>query len=441
MKSTAEKIEGSLVVLNVEVDAEEMENAVKGAYRRVGAKTAIPGFRKGKAPIAILEQFVGREALVQDAAEHLMAKVYDEALIEQDVDAIAQPEIEIIQMEPLSFKATVPVRPTVELGDYHQIKLTPEPVEISDDDVTEVLDRIRDIHASWEPVERAAQSGDLLSIDVEGTVGEEVIINEKSGWYQLSPEASQALPGFAEQVEGASKGEERAFTLTLPERFGDAGGGECDFKVTVNEVKQKSLPELDDELVKSLGQGMETVDALKEKVAGDLRARKEWEAKGALEEQAIKELVDLTQAEFPEVMVEHELEHLIEERERSFSGHKGLEEYLESVDKTEEDLRNELRPMAERILMRSLALQRFAELEGIEVSAADISHEIEHMMQHTEDEGTRQLFSTPEARESIGRNLFIKKAIDRLVAVATADEESAELQVKDEEDESEHTTT
>ena len=363
MKSTAEKIEGSQVVLNIEVEAEEMEKAVKEAYRRVGTKTAIPGFRKGKAPTAILEQFLGREALVEDAAEHLMAKVYDEAIIEQDVDAIAQPQIEVIQFEPLAFKATVPVRPTVELDDYHQIKFTPEPVEVTEEEVAEVLERVRDIQASWEPVERAASSGDLLSVDVEGTVEGEVFINEESGWYQLSPESAQAIPGFAEQIEGANKGEERVFTLTLPERFGEAGGKECNFKVVVNEVKQKSLPELDDDLVKSLGQGLETLDALKEKVTTDLRARKEWEAKSALEERAIKALVDLTRVEFPEVMVQHEIDHLVEERERNLSGHEGLEEYLESIDKTKDDLRNELRPMAERVLIRSLALQRFAEID------------------------------------------------------------------------------
>jgi trigger factor len=390
----------------------------------------------------MLERYFGREALVEDAVEHLLPEVYDRAIQEQEVDSIAQPQVDVLQVDPLSFKATVPVRPTIELDDYHQVKFEQETVVVTEEEEAEALERIRYMQASWEPVERPAKSGDLLAIDVEGTVEGEVVINEKEGWYQLSPDLPNALPGFAEQLEGAEKGGERVFTLTLPAEQGESGGKECSFKVLVSEIKEKKLAELDDDFAKSIGQGLETLDSLKEKIAVDLRLRKEMEAKNNLEEKAIKALVDLARAEFPDIMVQNEIDHLISERERYFGDRHGLEDYLNSLKKTQEEYRNELRPMAERIVLRSLILQRFAELEGIEVSAADIDAEVERMMQYASDEGARRLFDSSSARESLGRNLFIRKAIDRLVEIATvgeasvaSEEESVVSPAKEERDE------
>ena len=442
MKVSIDRIEGSQVVLNIEVDAEEMESAIKKAYHRLGAKTTVPGFRKGKAPPEMLERYFGREALVEDAVEHLLPEVYDRAIQEQEVDAIAQPQVEVLQIDPLSFKATVPVQPTIELDDYHQVKFEQEAVVVTEEEEAEALEKIRYMQAPWTPMERPAKSGDLLAIDVEGTVEGEVVINEKEGWYQLSPDLPNALPGFTEQLEGAEKGEERVFTLTLPAEQGESGGKECSFKVLVNEIKEKKLAEMDDDFAKSLGQGLETLDSVKEKIAADLRSRKEMEAKNNLEEKAIKALVDLARAEFPDIMVQNEIDHLMSEQERHFGDRHGLEDYLNRLKKTQEEFRNELRPMAERIVLRSLVLQRFAELEGIEVSAADIDAEVENMMQYASDEGVRRLFDSSSARESLRRNLFIRKAIDRLAEIATAGEASVALEkesvvspAKEEEDE------
>jgi trigger factor len=442
MKVSTDKIEGSQVVLDIEVDAEEMESAIKKAFHRLGAKTTVPGFRKGKAPPEMLERYFGREALVEDAVEHLLPEVYDRAIQEQEVDAIAQPQVEVLQIDPLSFKATVPVQPTIELDDYHQVKFEQETVVVTEEEEAEALEKIRYMQAPWTPMERPAKSDDLLAIDVEGTVEGEVVINEKEGWYQLSPDLPNALPGFAEQLEGAEKGEERVFTLTLPAEQGESGGKECSFKVLVNEIKEKKLAELDDDFAKSLGQGLETLDSVKEKIAADLRSRKEMEAKNNLEEKAIKALVDLARAEFPDIMVQNEIDHLMSEQERHFGDRHGLEDYLNRLKKTQEEFRNELRPMAERIVLRSLVLQRFAELEGVEVSAADIHAEIENMMQYASDEGVRRLFDSSSARESLRRNLFIRKAIDRLAEIATAGEASVALEkesvvstAKEEEDE------
>ena len=425
MKATTEKIEGSRVVLNIETDNEEMEKSLEKAYRRLAAKTAVPGFRKGKAPRPMLERYLGREALVEEAANLLLVETYDKAIEEHKVEAIARPEVEVIQIEPLSFKATVPVRPTVELGDYHDIKFVPEQVEITEEEVNEALERLRNMRSTWEPVEREAKIDDLLNIDVEGTAQDKVVVSEKGGWYVISANPDAPFPGLSKELEGAKKDEERVFTLKLPEGFKESAGQDCVFKVKVNEVKQKNLPTLDDEFAKSLGKGVDTLDVLKERIKSDLKSAKERLARGRLEDKAIDALVAISRLEYPDIMVQNEIDHLIEERRQYQGGEGSLEDYLKNAKKTEEEFRNELKPAAEGVIKRSLVLAKLGEMEKVEVGAADIDAEIERVVQNSNnDERVRQVFSSQTARESLGRNIYIRKAIDRLAEIATKVEEA-----------------
>ena len=432
MKVSTEKIQGSQVVLTIEADKEEMDKSLDRAYRRLAAKTAVPGFRKGKAPRPMLERYLGRDALVEEAANLLMAESYDKALEEHKVDAIARPKVEVLQVEPLSFKATVPVRPTVELGDYHEIKFIPETVVVTDEEVTEAQERLRQTRATWEPVEREAKFEDLLNIDVEGTAQGKVVVSEKGGWYPLSPGPSSSLPGFSEQLEGAKKGEERAFTLKLSQEFGELTGQDCSFKVLVNEIKQKNLPDLDDEFAKSLGRGIETIDALKEKAFADIKSEKERMERRRLEDKAIEALVAISRLEYPEILVQNEIDRLIDERKQYLGERDSLENYLKNVKKTEEEFRNELKPMAEDMIKRSLVLEQLGEVEKTEVSDAEVDAEVERIIQGAKnDERVRQLFSSPSGRESLRRNIYMRKTIDRLAEIATKGEEITPLEEKE----------
>jgi trigger factor len=432
MKVSTEKIEGSQVVLTIEADETEMEKSLEKAYRRLAARTNVPGFRKGKAPRPMLERHLGREALVEEAANQLLAESYDKAIEEHKIDAIAQPKVEILQIEPLSFKATVPVSPTVELGDYHEIKFVPETVAVTEEEINEALERLRYMQSTWEPVEREAKYDDLLNIDAEGIAKGNAIVNEKGGWYQLSPSIPPAFPGFGENLQGAKKGEERTFTIKLPEEHHkELAGEECNFKVVVNEIKQRNLPNLDDEFAKSLGKGAETLEALKEMAAAEIKSEKERMAKARLEDKAVEALVAISRLEYPEVMVQHEIDHLIEERKQYLNKKEGLEEYLKNIKKTEEEFRNELKPMAEDIIKRSLVIEKIREVEKVDVSEAEIDSEIEQIIQRAKDERVRQVFSSPQGRESLGRNLNIRKALDRLVEITTKGEESTPLEEKE----------
>ncbi len=435
MKVSTEKIQGSQVVLTIEADKEEMDRSLDKAYRRLVAKTAVPGFRKGKAPRPMLERYLGREALVEEAANLLMAESYDKALEEHKVDAIARPKVEVIQVEPLSFKATVPVRPTVELGDYHEIKFTPDTVVVTDEEITDTMERLRQMRATWEPVEREARSGDLLNIDAEGIAQGKTVISEKGGWYVLSPGNSSSLPGFSEQLEGAKKGEERTFTLKLPEEFGEHAGEDCNFKVQVNEIKQKNLPDLDNEFAKSLGRGIETVDALRERVLADIKSDKERMARRSLEDKAIEALVAVSRLEYPDILVQNEVDDLIEERKQYLGERDSLENYLKNAKKTEEEFRNELKPRAEDIIKRSLVLEKLGEVEKIEVGAPEIDAEAERVIQSTQGasdgDKLRQFFNSQSGRESLRRNIYMRKTIERLADIAAKVEETTPLEEKE----------
>jgi trigger factor len=432
VKTTADKTESCQVVLNIEVEPEELEDSMEQAYRRLVSKTAVPGFRKGKAPRHLLERYLGRSALLDEALDRLLPKLYEQALREQGIEAIAQPQFEITQLDPVIFKVTVPTRPTVELGDYRELRIAPEPVEITEEQVDEVLDRLRHVHATWLPVERAAQLGDLVAIDVEGRIGDKTVLSEKGRWYQLLPDSPLPVPGFAEKLEGMGKDEEREFTLSIPSEHPDTevAGKECLFKVLVSEVKEEHLPELDDAFAKSLGPEIENMELFRERIAADLKASRESRAKMELEEKIIDAIAAMSHIEYPAVLAERELERLVATRRERLGGQKGLEAQLKLRGKTEEEFRNELQPVAERLVLRSLILDKVSESESIEVSDAEVDAEIERLSAGENGEQVRQFFSSPLARNSLKGELLTRKAMAHLVQTATkaATEEIDEVQ-------------
>ena len=416
MKLSSEKIENSQVVLNIEAEPEEVELALEESYRHLAKSTDIPGFRRGKAPRAMLERYLGREVLLEEATEHLVPQLLGRALEEQGIDAIAEPEIEITQNDPLIFKSTISVRPTVELGDYRQIRIDPEPVEVTDEEVDKAMEQIRYQQAPWQPAERPVQFDDLVTIDVEGSVDDKPALDRKELQYQMLKESPFPVPGFWEQLEGLEKGQEKEFTLSFPDDYelNQFAGKECQFKVLVSEIKEKSLPELDDEFAKSLGQGFETLESLRQRVASNLKAMAEENERRRLEEKAIEALVEQSKVDFPPVLVEHEIDRLIKEREASLEGR------IQDRGKSVEELKEALRPLAVNRIKHALILGKVAEEEKIEVAEAEVEEEIETMAQGAGERGEelRKAFSSAAARQSIEEVLLTRKTLKRLTEIA-----------------------
>ena len=425
MKVTLDKTENCQAFLTVEMEPAEVEAELQKAYSRLVKKANIPGFRKGKAPRDVLEGYLGKEALFNDALEHLIPGAYDNAISEQNIEAFGQPQIEVTQLEPVVFTATVPLKPTVELGDYLSVRVAPQPVEVSEDEMNQTIERLRHSYATWEPVEREVGYDDLVVMDIESHLGEEPFINQKDAQYQVVKDAPAPVPGFAEQLVGMKANEEKEFPLKFPDDYErkEMAGKEPDFKVKVTEIKQEKLPELNDEFAKQVDAEVETLDALREKISTALRNRAEEKVSMEHAEQVVKTMTEQAKLEFPPVLVDVEINRLLDDQLRRWqmSG-QDIEHYLSYIGKSEEQLREDLRPQAVENVGQSLVLAEVAQAEKVEVGEPEIDAEIENLTSTDVEnkDKVKDLFNTPQYRESIRRWLQRQNTVKRMVEIAGA---------------------
>ena len=425
MKVSTERIPESQVVLEVEVEPERLERSLDRAYRRLAQKTEVPGFRKGKTPRHMLERYVGRDAVMQEALELLIPEAYNQAIEEENIDAIDYPNIEVVQEEPLIFKATVPVRPSVDLGNYREMRVEREPVTVSEEQVSEKIEELRHRYAILEPVDRPVQVGDRLRADVRVSVDGRQVFSEDDAEIHLRLGVPVLVPGFAEELLGSEKGVEREFSIDVspdhPQRV--LAGKTCRCTVVVREIKEEKLPELDDTFAAVVGEGFASLEALRERLESDLRQSAEQEADARHGEKVVDGVVAAASLEFPPVMAERETEQLLRERV-SASGAGDVERYLRHVRKSEEEVRQEMRLQAVERIQRSLVLNKVAETEAISVGEDDIDAEIERLAASSGPRGDeiRRVFGSAGGRDALRRSVLTRKTVERLVAIASGDE-------------------
>ena len=426
MKVANEKTENSQVYLTIEMEPAEVEESLESSYQRLVKTARIPGFRKGKAPRQILERYIGRESLLEDALNNLVPQAYEKAIKEQEIEAIAQPQIEITQTDPLIFKAIVPLKPTVMLGDYKSIQAEPEKVEVTESNVDDVIEQLRHQQATWEPVERPVDFGDLVVFDIESSAEDTPFINQKGAQYQVLRDQSFPVAGFAEQLTGMKSNEEKEFKLQLPADYPrqELAGKEASFKVKVTEIKQEILPELNNAFAMQVDPEFKTLKTLRKRALSDLKLRAEENARMDFEERVVDAVVELTEIDFPPVVVESEINRMLNQRFQS--GNQTLEDYLSSINKTEEELREELRPSATKRVTRSLVLSKVTEEEKIKVKDSEIDTEIENMIKDATEkkDELKKFLNTPQVRESIEQTLLTRKTLQRLTEIAKGSKET-----------------
>jgi trigger factor len=426
LKVTKEKEENRQAFLTIEMEPAEMESGLQHAYERLVQKTSVPGFRKGKAPRSVVERHVGRSRLIEEALDRLIPQAYEQALKEQTIEPYAQPELEITQADPLIFKAVVPLKPTVELGDYKSIRLAPEKVDITDENVNAVIEELRHQHATWEPVDRPLDYNDMAVIDINGTVEDNPYVKRTAAQMQVLKDMISPAPGFAAEIVGMKKEAEKEFELSFPADYPNdkVAGKEGLFKVKLHEIKEEKLPELDDDFVSQVSPEIKTLDSLREEVAKSLLLRGEERARMDYEEKVINGVVEQSKVGYPPVLVNMEINRILNEQTRQLQmTGQGMDQYLQSINKTAEQLQEEMRPVATRNVTASLVLSRIAEQEKIEVSEADVENGINNMTQSAPDEKKgemRKLLDTPQTRESIKQSLKTRQTIERLTDIAKA---------------------
>lgn len=438
MKVTKEKVEDNQAYLTIELEPAEMEHGIEHGYQHLVTKANIPGFRKGKAPRAVVERHLGKAKLLEEAIDHLIPEAYNNALKEQEIEPYAQPQVEITQAEPLIFKAVVPLAPTVELGDYQSIRMTPEPVDIRDENIDAVIEQLRHQHATWEPVERPLEYNDMAVMDINGTVEGKPYVKKAAAQYQVLKEAISPAPGFTEQIAGMKKEEEKEFALTFPEDYPnkEVAGKEARFKVKLHEIKEEKLPELNDDFPALVSTEYKTLAALREEAAKSLRQRAEERVRMDFEEKVIHAAIEKAKIEFPPVLVDMEINRILNEQVRQVQATgQGMDEYLRSINKTAEQLKEEMRPVATKNVTASLLLEKVAEAEKIAVSESDIDTRLDNMVLGVDEAKKvemRKLFDNPQTRSSLRNSLMARKAIERLAEIAKNTQE-AKKEFKEEE--------
>ena len=427
------------ITLNVSMASEDEEPFIGRSYRRLASRVKIPGFRPGKAPRSIVESHLGRTALVQEALEFMIPETLNQVLSDESIQAFADPQLELLEIEPVSFKAIVPLEPLVDLGDFRGIQVDREPVEVTEEQVGEVLEQLRNESAPWDPVERSVQFGDLLNLNVDGTIEGDQAINDQGVDFIPEEENPMPMPGFSAALVGMNAGETKELSLFVPDDHNqeEYAGKECQFKVEVLSIKEKQLPELDDEFAKGIRDGYESLEALKDFVRQRIKDDGEASADRQAQEASVQELLKTASVQASDLIYQRELDHMYEERERSLRGQRmDMDTYLGYIGKTGEEWREELRPRAEERFNTYLVLKKLAEEEGIEVSPEDIQSEIDTIVVSAGDseETMRNTLSSESAHESIRSSLVNRQVMARLLEITGAAAPSSADQPANEEE-------
>ncbi len=454
MKITTEDMHDRQIGLLIELEDAEIEQHKQRAYQRLVQRYAIPGFRKGKAPRAILERHIGADTLVQDDIEALLDRSIAEAVEQQDLAPIARPQVtDLESLDPITFRATVALSPEVELGDYSSIRIDWEEPHVTDEQVEEVLENLRRQGAPWEPAARPVQFGDLLTIDAHGYVDEEAeaesegdddaaddasgrrVFVEEAGISYLAQEGvTYPAPGFPDQLAGMNAGETREFTISVPDDFTirNLNGKEAHFTVTVREVKEQILPDADDEWAKSLeGFGedtFETVNALQGRIRSDLIERAQSQARADYEENVLERFAEIATVVYPPIVLDMEIDRILQDQDQQMRGMgMSLAAYAQSTDQSVDALRDAVRPQAEQRVLRGLLITDLAEKAGVEASGEEIDEDVAQVIASQPDEAAqeqaRQVFASEAARETVERRIVARKTMDMLVEITRGQRE------------------
>ena len=417
--------EKNMVKLVIEASAEEFEAGLNAAYNKNKNKISVPGFRKGKAPRKMIEQLYGSQIFFEDAANEIIPDAYADAAKESGLDIVSQPKVSIEQLEagkPFIFAAEVAVRPEVELGEYKGVEVTKADAEVTDADVEEELKKVQDQNSRTVSVEdRAVKDGDMTVIDFEGFIDGEAFEGGKGENYPLTIGSHSFIDTFEEQMIGMNIGEEKELNVTFPEDYHaeNLKGKPATFKVTVKEIKEKQLPELDDDFAQDVSD-FDTLAEYKDDLKKKIAERKESEAKAKKESEAIEKVVEAAKMDIPQAMIDTQVNRMLEDFAMRLQ-QQGLsvEQYFQYTGMTADKIMEEMKPEAVKRIKNSLVLEAVAKAENIEVSEEEFDAELQKMadMYKMEIEKIKEFMQDAEAKQ-MKDDIAIQKAVELIVSSA-----------------------
>ena len=426
MNVTTEPRDNRQLLLTIEVSQERVDAALAQASRRLSHKYKIPGFRPGKAPREIVERMVGKQALLEEVVDDLGPKVYKEALEAQNIEPYGVGEMEDFSFEPMVFKMVVPLAPIIELGDYKVLRVPYIEPEVDEHAVEHQLEHIRENNAIIEPLgeEAVADANMIATVDIEGTVEDQPFIQKQEKvTIELYPplDRDEEMLDFSEALKGMKPGEDKTFTLTVPDvdRYDEFRGKTAEFNVHLHSLQKRELPDLDDALAQTVGD-YETLEALKSEIRSELLTAAQRQAEDKYSDECISALVKQATIEFPPQMQQEEVNDLYERTvQRMKDQNLKIEDYLQMLGKSEEEYREELKPTAEIRLKRGLALTEFNKLEKIAVNDDEVEQRIEQLAAAygPQAKEARKSLSQPQNRANIKIELLTQAGLKRLVAI------------------------
>ena len=423
MSVQVENLDKNMVKLTIEVPAEELEKAIEAAYKKQKNQISVPGFRKGKVPRVMIEKMYGVGVFYEDAANTLMQQNYPSAVDESGVDIVSRPTVDVVQIEkgkPFIFTAEVAVKPEVTLGKYMGVTVTKIDTSVSEDEVNEALEQQRNNNARTISVtDRPVAVGDTAVLDFEGFVDGVAFEGGKGENHPLEIGSHTFIDTFEDQLVGKNAGDEVEVNVTFPEQYqaADLAGKPATFKVKINEIKTKELPELDDEFAQDVSE-FDTLAEYKESLKKNLEEKKENEAKRTKEDEAVQKIIDKSKMDIPEAMIDTQCETMIEEfAQRIAQSGLSMDQYLQFSGLTVDGLKEQVRPEALSRIQASLVLEQIAKDENIEVSDEDVNAEIEKMAASygMEADKLKEYMGDAE-KDSMKKDLAINKAVELVMS-------------------------
>ena len=425
MSVQVEKLEKSMAKLTITDEAAKFDAAVDSAYQKNKGKIALPGFRKGKAPRAMIEKMYGTGVFFEDAANELIPEAYETAAKESELEIVAQPEIEVTQMDKgtdFIFTATVAIKPEVTLGDYKGIEVEKKEAEVSEEEITAEIDKAREANSRLITIEdRATEDGDTVIIDFDGYVDGKQFEGGYAEDYTLVLGSHSFIDNFEDQLVGKNLGEDVEVNVTFPEEYhvDELKGKPALFKVKIKEIQKKELPELDDDFAQDVSD-FDTLDEYKADVEKKILENKENQIKREQEDQIIEKIIENAQMEIPQQMIAAQTRQMTQEfAQRLQSQGLSLEQYMQFTGLTPQKMMEDLEPQALKRIQSRLVLEAVVAAENIEASDEEIDKELENMasMYQMEIDKLKELIGDDEKKQ-IGMDLAVQKAVEFVVKEA-----------------------
>ena len=417
MKTTIEDSENREIILHIEVDDQTLSKHLVTANKKVANKMNIPGFRKGKAPSSVIENFVGREYLVNEALESLVPDVVNSSIEQNDVKAFTTPRVTILERDPIKLDATVALRPSISISDYSDLLFEDPIKKITKKQISETIQQLLESQAVWQPVKRKIIEGDLVTLDCEGESEGKNFYSIQSSEMLISYTSDTPFPGFQKEIIGMEENQDKNFSTTFPKDFSDEKlqNKVANFSVKIISIKQKEIPDLNDEFIKSLGQeDIKTIETLNSRIKLNLETKEKDDLRRILEEKTINSLLEKSEFVISPIIIENETEYIIENQKKSLEAYKlDFDQYLQRIGQTNEDFNEKAKETAENRIKRSILFDKLPEIEDINISDEELEKELQIMVEN--DPKISDLNHFNDQRDSIKLSMSRQAAINAII--------------------------